>query len=89
VTRGESRWTAAAAVVAASALQMAAPRWLSVGPHWLLPAMELFEWSSQFDCDEPDEDKVTAQIRDGVLVPGLRALGERFGPPVAGPQADT
>jgi hypothetical protein len=37
------------------------------------------EWSSQFDCDEPDEDKATAQIRDGVLVPGLRALGERFG----------
>src|ERR1700745_2384521 len=27
------------------------------------------EWSSQFDCDEPDEDKATAQIRDGVLVP--------------------
>ena len=41
VTRGESRWTAAAAVVAASALQMAAPRWLSVGPRWLLPAVEL------------------------------------------------
>jgi hypothetical protein len=37
------------------------------------------EWSSQFDCDEPDEDKVTAQIRDGVLIPGLRALMERFG----------
>jgi Polyketide cyclase / dehydrase and lipid transport len=37
------------------------------------------EWSSQFDCDEPDEDKATAQIRDGVLVPGLWALGERFG----------
>jgi hypothetical protein len=45
------------------------------------------EWSSRFDCDEPDEDKTTAQIRDGVLVPGLRALGERFGPAVAGPRA--
>ena len=37
------------------------------------------EWSSRFDCDEADEDKTTGQIRDGVLVPGLRALGERFG----------
>jgi hypothetical protein len=37
------------------------------------------EWSSRFDCDEPDEDKTAAQIRDGVLVPGLRALQERFG----------
>jgi len=36
-TRGESRWPAAAAVVAASGLQMALPRWLSFGPHWLLP----------------------------------------------------
>jgi hypothetical protein len=37
------------------------------------------EWSSRFDCDEPDEAKAAAQIRDGVLVPGLRALEERFG----------
>jgi len=37
------------------------------------------EWWSRFDCDEPDEDKTTAQIRDGVLVPGMRALGDRFG----------
>ena len=37
------------------------------------------EWCSRFDCDEQDEDSTTAQIRDGVLVPGLRALGERFG----------
>ena len=40
-TPGESRWPAAIAVVAASALQMALPGWLSVGPHWLLPALEL------------------------------------------------
>ena len=38
------------------------------------------EWSSRFDCDEADEDKVTAQVRDGILVPGLRALEQRFGP---------
>jgi hypothetical protein len=28
-------------VVAASALQMALPGWLSLGPQWLLPALEL------------------------------------------------
>jgi len=38
------------------------------------------EWSSRFDCDEADEDKVIAGIRDGVLIPGLRALERRFGP---------
>jgi hypothetical protein len=38
------------------------------------------EWSSRFDCDEADQDKVIAGIRDGVLVPGLRALEQRFGP---------
>jgi Polyketide cyclase / dehydrase and lipid transport len=38
------------------------------------------EWSSRFDCDEADEDKTVAQIRDGVLVPGLKVLGQRFGP---------
>jgi hypothetical protein len=43
------------------------------------------EWSSRFDCDEADEDKTTGQIRDGVLVPGLRALGERFGTPAPAP----
>jgi hypothetical protein len=37
------------------------------------------EWSSRFDCDEGDEDKVIAAVRDGVLVPGLRALEQRFG----------
>jgi len=38
------------------------------------------EWSSRFDCDEADENKTVAQIRDGVLVPGLKALVQRFGP---------
>jgi Polyketide cyclase / dehydrase and lipid transport len=37
------------------------------------------EWSSRFDCDESDEDKVIAAVRDGVLVPGLKALEQRFG----------
>jgi len=38
---GESRWPTVIAVVAASGLQMALPGWLSLGPHWLLPALEL------------------------------------------------
>jgi hypothetical protein len=37
------------------------------------------EWSSRFDCDEADEDKVIAAICDGVFVPGLKALEQRFG----------
>jgi hypothetical protein len=37
------------------------------------------EWSSRFDCDEADEDKVTAAVRDGVLVTGLKALEQLFG----------
>jgi uncharacterized membrane protein len=40
-TRGESRWPAVIAVVTASGLQMALPEWLSLGPHWLLPALQL------------------------------------------------
>jgi hypothetical protein len=43
------------------------------------------EWSSRFDCDEADEDKAIAAIRDGVLVPGLRALEQRFGPALSAP----
>ena len=38
------------------------------------------EWTSRFDCDEADEDKATAAVRGGVLVPGLKALEQRFGP---------
>jgi hypothetical protein len=37
------------------------------------------ERSLQFDCDEADEDKVITQVRDGVLVPALRVLEQRFG----------
>ena len=38
------------------------------------------EWSSEFDCDEADQDKVIAGIRHGVFLPGLRALEQRLGP---------
>jgi uncharacterized protein YndB with AHSA1/START domain len=37
------------------------------------------EWSSRFDCDVADEDKTISQIRDGVLILGLRSLEQRFG----------
>ena len=43
------------------------------------------KWSSRFDCDEADEDKVIAGIRDGVLLPGLKALERRFGPASSAP----
>ena len=38
----------------------------------------LVEWSASFDCDAADEPKVVAQVRDGVFLPGLAALKERF-----------
>src|SRR5262245_47899050 len=41
VTRGESRASAAGAVVVISGLQMTMPEQLSLGPHWLLPALEV------------------------------------------------
>lgn len=46
----------------------------------VLPASggSLVEWTAVFDCDEADEPKVTAQVRDGVFLPGLAALKERF-----------
>ena|SRR5579859_4362766 len=43
------------------------------------------EWSSGFDCDKADQDKAIAAIRDGVLVPGLKALEQRFGPASSAP----
>jgi Polyketide cyclase / dehydrase and lipid transport len=43
------------------------------------------EWCSRFDCDEADEDKAIAAIRDGVFVPGLQALEQRFGPAQSAP----
>ncbi|MGW3960063.1 SRPBCC family protein [Amycolatopsis sp. NPDC005003] len=46
----------------------------------VLPAGEhsLVEWHARYDCDEADEDKVAAAVRDGVLLPGLTALQTRF-----------
>jgi hypothetical protein len=50
-----------------------------------LSSQTYVEWSSRFDCDEADEDKAIAAIRDGVLVPGLKALEQRFGPVQSAP----
>src|SRR5712691_1693816 len=45
-------------------------------PRWPVPITlsdhACVEWSSQFDCDEADEDKMITQVRDCVLTPGLR-----------------
>ncbi len=38
------------------------------------------EWSASFDCDASDANKVIAQARDGIFIPGLAALGQRFRP---------
>jgi hypothetical protein len=38
----------------------------------------LVSWSSRYDCDAADEAAVLAQVRDGVLRPGLAALAARF-----------
>lgn len=40
-TRGETRWPALAAVLVAVAVQFALPERLSVGPRWVLPAVEV------------------------------------------------
>ncbi|MEV6235563.1 SRPBCC family protein [Lentzea sp. NPDC051838] len=38
----------------------------------------LVEWTADFDCDLSDEPAVVATVRDGVFLPGLAALKERF-----------
>jgi hypothetical protein len=38
----------------------------------------LVTWSSRYDCDAADEPAVVAQVRDGILRPGLAALTDRF-----------
>jgi hypothetical protein len=59
----------------------------TASPEWpvTLSSQTYVEWSSRFDCDEADEDKAITAIRDGVLVPGLKALEQRFGPAQSAP----
>jgi hypothetical protein len=40
--------------------------------------MSLVEWTADFDCDVTDEPQVTSQVRDGIFLPGLAELKERF-----------
>jgi len=40
--------------------------------------MSLVEWTAEFDCDATDEPEVISQVRDGIFLPGLAALKERF-----------
>jgi hypothetical protein len=68
VTRGENRWPAAAAVVAASGLQMALPRWLSFGPHWLLPAAEIGLLCALVASGPGRLERRSALLRTGGLV---------------------
>jgi len=35
-------------------------------------------YAFEFDCDAADEPEVTSQVRDGIFLPGLAALKERF-----------
>jgi hypothetical protein len=42
------------------------------------PRTSLVEWTADFDCDATDEPQVISQVRDGVFLPGLAALKERF-----------
>lgn len=42
------------------------------------PTMSLVEWTADFDCDATDEPQVLSQVRDGIFLPGLAALKERF-----------
>jgi hypothetical protein len=67
-TQGESRWPAAIAVVAASGLQMALPRWLSFGPHWLLPAAELGLLCALVASGPGRLERRSAVLRTGGLV---------------------
>lgn len=68
VTQGESRWPAAVAVVAASGLQMVLPRWLSFGPHWLLPAAEIGLLCALVASGPGRLERRSAVLRTGGLV---------------------
>ena len=74
-TRGESRWPAVIAVLAASALQMALPGWLSLGPHWLLPALELGLLCALVTSSPGRLERRSAALRTcGLALAGLLSL---------------
>jgi uncharacterized membrane protein len=62
-------------VVAASALQMALPGWLSLGPHWLLPALELGLLCALVTSSPGRLERRSAALRAGGLaLAGLLSL---------------
>jgi uncharacterized membrane protein len=73
--QGESRWAAAIAVLAASGLQMTLPPWLSLGPHWLLPALEIALLSALLASSPGRLERRSAALRAGGLaLAGLLSL---------------
>jgi hypothetical protein len=73
--RGESRWAAAIAVLAASGLQMTLPSWLSFGPHWLLPALEIALLGALIASSPGRLERRSAALRAGGLaLAGLLSL---------------
>src|SRR5262249_1247186 len=73
--RGENRWPAALAVLAASGLQMTLPPWLAFGPHWLLPALEIGLLSALVASGPGRLERRSAALRAGGLaLAGLLSL---------------
>ena len=73
--RGENRWPAAVAVLAASGLQMTLPPWLAFGPHWLLPALEIGLLSALVASSPGRLERRSAALRAGGLaLAGLLSL---------------
>ena len=73
--RGENRWPAAVAVLAASGLQMTLPPWLAFGPHWLLPALEIGLLGALVASSPGRLERRSAALRAGGLaLAGLLSL---------------
>jgi hypothetical protein len=73
--RGDGRWPAAIAVLAASGLQMTLPPWLAFGPHWLLPALEIGLLSAMVASSPGRLERRSAVLRAGGLtLAGLLSL---------------
>jgi hypothetical protein len=62
-TRGEARWPAAVAILAAITLQLLLPQDLAFTPHWLLPAIELLLVGFLLVADPNRIDRESAALR--------------------------
>ena len=75
VTSGETRWPAAIAVLVASGLQMTLPQWVTLRPHWLLPALELGLLAALVASSPRRLERRSAALRAGGLtLAGLLSL---------------